>query len=193
MLYALELHELVDENDEPYGYYQFDPVDNDLLEWPWLHGERFTDVPPQPLALRFDPYDEDAGGLPDYQASPVPLVSARLRRVLEASAVANVEYYATTIDGADAFDDFPEYFAVNIVGKVSADADGSVMTPTLGTMLMAANIDRLSLPDAAARGQKLFRLAEHVVSVFVDDEVRRACEAADIDTLRFVPADEWTS
>lgn len=193
MLYALELHELVDENHEPYAHYQLDPIDETLLEWPWLHGEGFNDTPPEPLARRFAPCDEDAGGLPDYQASPIPLVRARPRQVPEASGVADVEYYATTIDGADAFDDFPVYFAVNVVGKVSADTEGSVMTPTLGTTLMAASIDRPALPAAAARGQKLSRLAQHVATVFVDDGVCRACAAADIDTPRFIPAEEWAS
>jgi|APMI01.1.fsa_nt_gi hypothetical protein len=193
MLYALDLHELVDENDEPYSYFQFDPVSPELLEWPWLNGECFDAPPPEPLALKFDPDDEDAGGLPDYQAGPIPLVSARLRRVLEKSGVANIDYFATRIDGGEVFADFPQYYAVNVIGKVSALSGNSAMTPTFGTTRMAATIDRLDLPDGLARGEKLFRLAEHVITVFVDDAVRRACLAADIDTLRFIPADKWTS
>lgn len=193
MLYALDLHELVDENDEPYSYFQFDPASPELLEWPWLHGEKFDSPPPEPLALKFDPDEEGAGGIPDYQAGPIPLVSARLRRALKKSGVANIDYFATKIDGGEAFVDFPQYFAINVIGTVSAQSGKSNMAPTFGTTQMAATIDRLDLPDKSAQGKKLFRLAEHVVSIFVDDIVRRACLAADIDTLRFIPANEWTS
>lgn len=193
MLYALDLHELVDEDDEPYGYFLFEPVSPDLLEWPWLEGVRFESPPPEPLKLRFDPDDEYAGGFPDYQSAPLPLVSARLRRVLENSGVANIEYFATKISYAEDFEDFPGYFAINIVGKVSAQGGNSILEPTFGTTRIAAMVDRLDLPDTAAAGQRVFRLAEHIVSVFVDERIRQACLAADIDTLRFIPADEWVS
>lgn len=192
MHYVLDLHELVDENDEPYSYFQFDPIDPELGDWPWFDGERFKSFPSEVLQLKFDPDDEFAGGIPDYQASPIPLVSARLRKALDRCGITNIEYYETKIEGAEVFEDFPVFFAINVIGAVNADANASKMTPTLGTTRMAASIDKLVLPKEASR-EKIFRLVEHGVTLIVDDTVRRSCEAAEIDTLRFIPTDKWKS
>ena len=59
------------------------------------------------------------------------------------------------ISYAEDFEDFPGYFAINIVGKVSAQGGNSILEPTFGTTRIAAMVDRLDLPDTAAAGQRV--------------------------------------
>ena len=118
MHYVLVLDELVDEDDEPYGYYGIDPIDEGALGWPWLHGERFDGEPNVPVEFRVDLDDEYAGGFSDFVDGSIPLVSKKLRNVLESCGVSNIDYYPVKVAGAEEFDEFLEYFAENVVGLV---------------------------------------------------------------------------
>jgi hypothetical protein len=97
------------------------------------------------------------------------------------------------IEGSNNFENFPAYFAMNIVGLVSAaDPANTISTRSFG-MSGADLIDKFSISEQAARGLKIFRLAEHFSTVVVDDTVKSACEAADLITLKFIAADTWSN
>ncbi|MDE1949438.1 MAG: hypothetical protein KGL43_13875 [Burkholderiales bacterium] len=191
MYYVLEQQPLVDEDGHEYGYYAVGPRDDEYTEWPWLEGVRFDPPPAEPLQLRVEADDEDAGDFADYVFGPIPLVTARLREVLTRCAVANLEYYAVQVEGAQDFDDFPAYFAVNVVGKAAlADPARSRGLEAFGGK--GATLFDVFVPaPGAAQGAELLRMAESMAEVVVSERVRAACEEAGIDTLRFVPLDEW--
>jgi hypothetical protein len=189
---VLMLEELVDEDGEPFGYFALEAVDDDDLEWPWLHGERFDGVPSRPIRLKVDADDEGAGAFADYVAGPIPLVTAGLRAVWQSCGVSNVDYYPVEVDGAEQFDDFPVYFAINVIGVVSAAGPGTVSSQTFGRP-GADLIEQFVVDPKLPPDLPLFRLAEHLSTLVVSDRVARACESAGIDTVRTMPLDQWST
>lgn len=189
--FVLGQESFVDEDGEPYGFFYVGPEDDEYTQWPWLEGVRFETRPPEPLALHIDTGDEDAGAFADYVDGPIPLVSDRFKRALIECGVANVEFFVVVVDGADSFDDCPQYHAVNIVGKVAAsDPSKSTGLEALGGM--GATLFDKFVPVPQALGKADFvRMAENLAEVLVSERLRKACERQSIDTLTFTPLVEW--
>ena len=187
MYYELSLQDLVDENDDALSYFYIENVRDDDLEWPWLHGIKFSNPPSSPLALKVDLDDPDAGACADYVLGPIPLVTRGFRKVLDDCGVTNIDYYPVSIDGADRFGEFPEYLAINIVGKVAiADKRKSEYTEAFGHM-GATRFDKFVFDPATVRGLKVFRMAERMAIVVVSEEIKVSSEKAGIPTLMFRP------
>lgn len=187
MYYELGLESFVDEEGNEMTYYRFDVVDDGDLEWPWNHGARFTDPPTSPIALRLELDDPSAGEFADYLTSPIPVVTERFRRVLEACGAGNVEYFDVTVEGAERFDAFPQYYAFNIVGKVSASDDARSEYLEVAKQPATRLFGKLAIVEDRVRGLDLFVLAENLSVVIVSERVKSACEAGGVDTLRFQP------
>lgn len=190
MFYELAWVDLIDEYGLPFSYYHFDSLDSNNLEWSWLQGIKFGHPPIEPLMLGIDLSDPDAGEFADCISSPLPLMTARFRDVLNRCGVANVDYYPVRIQGSERFDTFPEYFAFNIIGKVAiADQEQSTYTQALGRM--GANLyDKLLINPKAVAGLDFFRMAEHMATIIVSERVKIESENSRIDTLRYIPLSE---
>lgn len=190
MFFQLELLDLIDEEGLPFSYYHFDTIESNSLEWPWLQGIRFAHPPIEPLLLSIDFSDHDAGEFADCIASPLPLMTARFRDVLNRCGVTNVDYYPVRIEGRERFDTFPEYFAFNIVGKVAiADESQSKYIQAFGRM--GANLyDSLTIDSKAATGLDFFRMAEHLATIIVSERVKIIAAQMGIDTLNYISLDK---
>jgi len=186
MFYILALQPLIDHTGKYFTYYRYSIVNKGDMEWPWLHGIAFSNPPSSPFRLKLED-DDDAGEFSDFVVNPIPLVTERFRKVLENCGVSNVEYYPVVMDNAEGFEDFPNYFAINVIGKVAAaDPSQSKYTEAFGHM--GANLfDKFVLNPHAVAGLDFFILAEHLSSVVVSERVKTACESAGVDTLRFNP------
>jgi len=55
----------------------------------------------------------------------------------------------------------------------------------------AMNINSLTIDESKTRGALMFRLAEAVNGIVVHKSVKNAIEAAGVDTLTFIPPEEW--
>ena len=185
--YKLALKTPVDEEGQEFPYFHFDLKNDDDLEWPWMHGVKLKDPPTSPLVLAVDLDDEDAGDFADFVTGPIPLVTARFREAMEACGVSNIDYYPVTIIGADQFDEFPVYFAANIVGKiVAADKSASKYTEAFGGP-GATLFDKFVLDPKLSTDLQIFVLAEHLSTVVVSERVKKGAEKAGVDTLNFIP------
>ena len=144
------------------------------------------------VEFRVDLDDEYAGGFSDFVDGSIPLVSKKLRNVLESCGVSNIDYYPVKVAGAEEFDEFPEYFAANVVGLVKAAGPGTLAAKTFGAS-GADIIDKFVVDTEAVGFLPVFRLAEHLATLVVSDQVRTACEAANLLSLSFIPLDQWAT
>lgn len=185
--YKLALKTLVDDEGLEFPYYRFDISNEDDLEWPWMHGVALKDPPTAPLVLEVDLDDEEAGDFADFVVAPIPLVTDRFREALKASGVSNIDYYPVTMVGAEQFDEFPVYYAANIVGKISA-ADKTASRYTEAFSGPGATLfDKFVLDPALHVDLQVFILAEHLSTVVVSERVKTCAEKMGVDTLRFIP------
>jgi hypothetical protein len=190
MYYKLQLVPLIDEDDVPFSYYGFTACQKEDLEWLWHGGIKFSSPPTESLNLKINLDEPDAGEFPDYVSSPIPLITERLKSVLDSCGISNVDYFPVNIINADKFDNFPKYFAFNIVGKIAAaDRDKSKYFEAFGEM-GATIFDSFVLNENAVKNLEFFRLAEQSFTILVSERVKIACEVAGIDTLRFIPIDD---
>jgi hypothetical protein len=162
---------------------------------PWMSGARFSDAdsPPNPYALRINP---ELGGsmlMELYQNAGV-VMSKRLISALQAAGVDNLDLYPATILNEETGEIDLSYAAVNIIGVVAAaDLSRTVFDPGVTDRLIAASIDSLAIDEGAARGHRLFRLAESVETIVVHESVKRCVEAEGFDTVVFTqPKDLFT-
>ena len=190
MFYKIQLVPLIDEDDLPFNYYNLKPCNNDDMERPWEQGVRFRSPPTEKLSLEIDLDDPDAGAFSDYIYGPIPLVTERLKLVLDSCGISNIDYYLVEVAGADKFDSFPKYYALNVIGKVAAaDPGKSEYSEAFGQM-GATLFSKFVLNNDAVRNLDLFRLAEQSFNIVVSEKIKLACQQAGIDTLRFIPLEE---
>ena len=89
--------------------------------------------------------------------------------------------------------DYIDYKAFNVVGLVAAaDMRASTLMGTSEGEMIDADFDRLVIDESRAAGFKLFRLAENVSAIIVDDEIRRRVEESGIPGLIFYESGEWS-
>lgn len=189
--FTLEHSDFVDDQGLVCDSVRFDLDDEDLLDFPWLQGVAFAAPPAQPIAMRLLSQAAGEVVLYDYLKSPVPMVSTRLKHALEAAGVSNVEYFSTRVEGRDALDQDPAYWAINVIGKsLMADPQQSVSHRAFGQA--GADLFSRFVPRSDIEpGLRLFRMAEHLSTLVIDHHVVQACIDAGIDTLQYEPLARW--
>lgn len=144
-------------------------VDDSVLALPWLDGVAFR-APLRPIQLTVHPCPGlDASGFPDFIDAPIPLLSARVRDVFDASGVLNVQYFSTTVTNPEVLGHAPpEYFAFNVIGKAPGLHERA-LTPLLELLVFRTARDELAISASvcAALSTALPGLAgvtQHLVS-----------------------------
>lgn len=185
MYYVLQAEAIEDDEGDELGCAEFDLLDDGVLETPWYDGVVIT---PAVSPIRLSVNDLDGWGteFADYCSTPVPLVTERLKAAIEAAGVANVQWFPTAVQGSGRRQP-PTYFAMNIVGSVSAVEPARSGVTRILPAPGADVFDDLTLVERRITGLHLFRLAESVSTIVVSDAVKRSVEAASIDTIGFVP------
>jgi hypothetical protein len=160
--------------------------DRDIQDRSWFRGLCFHNPPHEPVQVT-----TQGGELPDLSEVPLPLVSKRLADALKSAGVSNIDYYTAEIRNETTDENFCTYFAFNLVGLVAAaDLSASNYDAPEGP-LISVDFESLVIDEEKVRGVLMFRLAECVTAIVVHESVKRAIEAAGIDTLDFVPPEEW--
>jgi hypothetical protein len=160
--------------------------DRDIQGRSWFRGARFNDPPLEPVLVT-----TQGGELPDLSEVPLPLVSKRLAEALKHASVTNIDYYPAEIRNESTGETFNDHLAFNLIGLVAAaDLSASDYDSPEGP-LISVDFDSLVIDEEKARRVPMFRLAECVTAIIVHESVKKAIEGAGIDTLTFIPPEEW--
>lgn len=191
--FVIHTTRFLDDSGREMSGYQFDAVDPDILDLPWLHGVSFAQPTPTLIEMQIETDDQYAGFFPDFASGSLPLMSDRLRQAFEAAGVDNIQFFEVTVANADRFTDVPTYWAFNVVGRVAVSDPGKSRGERAfgrhGATLFSDFQAHAELEEAPA----CFRSVERASTVVVSDSVRKACAALDIDTVEFTPVETWFS
>ena len=181
--------------DSYLGFYVDD--NSPIYDVNWESGERHS-LEPNILIQAFveDDSDEwDAEGwnsVFDYFNLPFPYVSQRLRDTLNAVGVSNIDYYPVAVENSDGTI-VHQCFAFNLIGCIACADMAKSDVSSNGIDMIAVDFESLVIDESKTRGALMFRLAESVNGIVVHESVKNAIEAAGIDTLTFIPPEEWVS
>ncbi len=138
--------------------------------------------------------DEDSQGqLTDNLIAPGTtglVLSSRLRQLLTAHGVHNIEYYPVELENPIDNSRTNDYQLGNLIGRVACfDLAQSVLQrdPRTGALEF---IDALALDESKIGELRMFRSSEHAQVIMVHEDIRNACVATNITGVVFVrPAD----
>lgn len=180
-----------------------DPLDHDLASisydpddpWrSWVSGARFSDPPPPDEPVIAYVEKGDSGEMPELDDVALPLMSQRLARVLTQAGVDNIDFYPAEVEDLASGTVYKDHVAFNLIGPIAAaDVAKTRFSETNRDRMISADIDSLTIDESKTRGALMFRLAESVTTIVVHESVKRAIEAAGIDTLDFIEPDDWVS
>jgi hypothetical protein len=180
--------------DRYLGFYVED--DSPIYNVEWFSGMRH-DLGTNTLIKAFVEEDSDEWSskdwtsVLDYFNLPFPYVSQRLHDVLNIAGVSNIDYYPVTVEDEDG-QIVHRCFAFNLIGCVScADMSKSDFSSIDGINMIAVDFESLVIDEGKTLGALMFRLAESVNGIVIHESVKNAIEAAGIDTLTFIPPEEW--
>ncbi|GAB4328306.1 MAG: hypothetical protein Kow0074_24180 [Candidatus Zixiibacteriota bacterium] len=166
----------------------------------WASGRRFSDDPndpphrrrpPEPIRLEVKEGYEN--GVPlEFYDTPAPIMTKRLFEALRSGGVDNIDSYEVEL--VDPINDrvITDYVAFNLIGAVAAaDLDKSVFDPLVPERMISMDFDSVTVSDDATHGALMFRLAQSVNAILVHQRIKDHIEASGIDTLMFIPPEEW--
>lgn len=171
--------------DTDHAQFYYEPDDD---ERSWWAGQRFTDLP-LPVQVVIEP--GEGGVLPEFTDVPLPLMSRRLADCLKSVGVSNIDYYETEIHDLETNQVYRSLLAFNLIGAISAANLAHSEFSAPDGPLISVDFDSLVIDENKTRGALMFRLAESVNGIVVHESVKNAIEAAGINTLTFIPPEEW--
>ena len=160
----------------------------------WIDGGFLNISVPEPIEydLKIDEYDEAPNIRTLSKGLPIPFMRNDLYEALVEAGVDNLQVYNAVIHDLKRGVDHKNYKAFNIVGKVSAaDMGASTMMGTSDSAMIDADFDRLVLDETKCQDLLMFRLAENISAIIVDETVKVAVEKRGIEGIFFYPSGEW--
>jgi hypothetical protein len=159
--------------------------------WRAGHALRRAETIPDLIPIDFEPLNGYEGGPVELIDVCIPLMSARLAEALKSAGVDNVVFYPARLTNTATGQTY-DYQAFNVVGIVAAaDLEKSEWSTFDGMLVADVSFTELALDESSAGGMLLFRLAENINALLVHHSVRDHVLAAGIDTLQFIPPEEW--
>jgi len=177
------------EGEDPRAALGKGPPMNDA---PWMHGRPLKGNFPQPLVYTLDP--ERPGIVAAmYEAVAYPVMRDDLVEALQSAGVDNLQLFPAVIRDPESGAEHKNYKAFNIVGVVSAaDMAKSQLMGTSDSTMIDVDFDSLAIDEQRAAPFRLFRLAESVNAIIVDDAVRNAVERRGIPGMVFYDPEDWS-
>lgn len=157
-----------------------DPTD-DPFEDDWLFGKPFSAPPIEPIVIKIVDGYEKSELMPYFDSKPV-MSDAFYQTLLEAG-VDNVIGYEAILRSQDGNIEYRGFKAVNIIGKIRAAGKGTNFTGD--SRLIDASMDGLVIDTERTLGLLMFRLAEKLGTVVVNDKVKRAIEDKNFPSIVF--------
>lgn len=159
---------------------------------PWMHGTRLVENFPVPLVYSLDP---TRPGNPNvmYDDTAYPLMRDDLVEALQAVGVDNLQLFPAVLHDPTTGVDHKNYKAFNIVGVVAAaDMEKSVRMATSDSTMIDVDFASLTIDEQKAAPFRLFRLAESVSTIIVDDVVRAEVKRRAIPGMKFYKPENWS-
>ena len=157
----------------------------------WGMGRIAASRPIASIVINAVPHDGYKGLPKEFSDGAIPLMSARLKGVLDAAAVDNIVYYPVQLKNSETGATY-DYFAFNLLGLVSAtDFGKSRLESYDGDFKGDSTIEHLVVDPAKARDLAMFRLTEKFSTILVHERVRKRIEGAGINTLTFVRPEDY--
>lgn len=103
----------------------------------------------------------------------------------------NLDGYPVVIRSASGGPDCHDYVAVNIVGAIAAANMEESEIADMGDGMIDVTFDSLVIDEAKAGGQLLFRLAESITTIIVNESVVDHLNALGGFGLTFMPPEEF--
>ena len=158
---------------------------------PWNHGgiidQDFT--LPLTYVLRAKPGNLKAM----YEAMAYPIMSDQLIEALKGVGVDNLQLFDAVVEDPNTKTIHTNYKAFNVVGVVAAaDMGQSVMMNTTASRMIDADFESLAIDETKATPFKLFRLAESVSAIIVDETVKAEIERQAIPGMDFYEPKNWS-
>lgn len=154
----------------------------------WLVGQAITKEVPTPIRCTLKAID--GAVLPDaFLDEKIPLFSEKFVNCLKLAGVTNIDCYPAQLVDASGMALPTRFYAVNIVGLVAAVDQAKSEKHPLSDYPMT-EFARLVIDPEAARGCRLFRLADNPSFVIADDTVKRAMDEANLINVRALSLDD---
>jgi hypothetical protein len=158
----------------------------------WQTGEPFEGVIATPIKIEATPHHGYSGPPQDFFDGAIAFMSPRLEKVLKDQGVDNLDLYPALITYRTT-GEVHEVLAFNLIGLVSAvDYAGSDLESKDGDFRMDTSLLGLEVDLSKTRDLSLFRLAENCMTVLAHERIKKAVDAAGINTFTFVEAKDWT-
>jgi len=164
----------------------------------WITGDILNFTVPEPILydLNTDIDNDLDDSIPGpkilYTSSPIPVMHLSLLDALTAVGVDNLQTYDAVLRDLDNGIEYKEYKAFNIIGTVAvADMEASTMMGISDSVMTGANFDKLVLDEEKCAGKLLFRLAENITAIIVDEAIKTEVEKRGIKGIFFYPSGEW--
>jgi hypothetical protein len=158
----------------------------------WMLGRVVAAPALLPLVYRLS---ADRPGTPRhlYEEHFVPAMSGALKLALERVGVSNIQYFPAVlhdpVDGTDLVD----YWAFNVVGLIAcADMARSSLMGTSDSRMGDIDFDALVIDETKTGNLPIFRLAESISAIVVNERVRTAVLAAGIPGMVFYESGTWS-
>jgi hypothetical protein len=176
------------------GVYPVAPIEKapSLPGGAWRTGTKLTISVPQPLLYELD--SKRLGELKAlYYEESIPIMRDDLVEALVAAGVDNLELFDAVVYDPENQKEYTNYKAFNIVGLVAAaDSDASTLMGTSDSELLDVDYDGLVIDEELAAPYLLFRLAENVSAIIVEEKVKKSIEDNGIPGIIFYGPGEWS-
>jgi hypothetical protein len=159
---------------------------------PWFHGGRLLENFPIPLVYTLDPTRPGSISVM-YSGEAYPVMRDDLVEALQAAGVDNLQLFPAVIRDPSSGAEHKNYKAFNIVGVVSAaDVGRSVLADSSDSTMVDVDFDSLALDAERAHPFRMFRLAESVNAIIVDENVKAEVERRGIPGMNFYEPEYWS-
>lgn len=164
----------------------------DMNDAPWFHGGRLSGEFPSPLVYTLDPTRPGSVAVM-YSGESYPVMRDDLVEALLAAGVDNLQLFPAVMRDPATGAEHKNYKAFNIVGVVSAaDISNSVLMGTSDATMIDVDFESLAIDETKAVPFRMFRLAESVNAIIVDDAVKREVKRRDIPGMVFYEPEDWS-
>lgn len=163
-----------------------------LGEPPWYHGAKLDEDFDVPLVYTLDP--KRPGNIPAMiNDTAYPVMRVDLAEALAAAGVDNLQLFPAVIRDPSTGVQHTNFKAFNIVGVVAAaDMAKSDRMDTTDSAMIDVDFRSLAIDEKKAAPFRLFRLAESVNAIIVDDIVKAEVERRGIPGMVFYEPEDWS-
>ena len=154
----------------------------------WMLGQRFSQPIPSPIKVTLDA--DDGIMMPMFNRG-ILLFSDALISALHQAGVNNLDLYDCMLTNPKTKATYDNYKAANILGLVAAADMANSKYQAHSGLLTDVDFDSLVIDESRARNLLMFRLAECVSGIVVNEHVKDVVDANRIPYLDWLDPSEW--